>query len=429
MNIDWLSMLIPGGYNTQMVLLSVTALGLASGIAGCLLVLRKRALVVDALSHATLPGLVAAYILFVGIFGYSRNLSLLLSGALLTGGLSAVSIQLLLRFTRLREDLVIGITLSTFFGLGIVLLSVVQVLGRGSEGGLNHFIYGQAAAMTATDAWTMFYCAIAAVILAGLFLKEFRLLCFDADFGRISGMSPTLLDSFLLGLVVFVVVIGLQAVGVLLMVAFLIIPAVSARFWTERFTTMLGLSALFGAISGFIGATLSATFSGFPAGAVIVLTSGFFFVLSFLIAPRRGVLSSFLRRASLQMRIAEDHLLREIYQNMTPEVSSSTRYPLSSLKTLHTLGYIATAWLFKRLRSKGYGSKLGDSLCLTDLGISRAKRLTEHHEMWEQYLSQHSSLDASHLHHSADLAEHALDDDLADKLKRAVDFEKTKRRQ
>jgi len=417
---EWLSLVLPGAYNTQMVLLSVTALGVASGIAGSLLVLRKRALVVDALSHATLPGLVAAYLLFVGILGYSRNLTLLLSGALISGLLAAQAIQGLLRFTRLREDLVIGIVLSTYFGLGIALLSIVQVLGRGSEGGLNHFIYGQAAAMSASDAWIMFYCAVGAAILASLFLKEFRLLCFDADFGKVGGMSPGILDSLLLTLAVFVVVIGLQAVGVLLMVAFLIIPAVAARFWTERFSTMLILAAAIGGASGFIGAILSASFSGFPAGAVIVLTSGVFFTISFLIAPRRGLLSAFIRRIRLQMRIAEDHLLREIYQSLKTDPASSRRYPASDLLTLQDLDWTSEFWLSQRLRRKGYGHKAGDSIFITDLGISRAKRLTEHHEMWEQYLSQHSDLDASHLHHSADLAEHALDDDLADKLKKAL---------
>ncbi|MGP1310727.1 MAG: metal ABC transporter permease, partial [Phycisphaerales bacterium] len=170
------------GYNTSTVLLGVTLLGVAGGVVGVFALLRKRALMADALSHATLPGVALAFLAALALGFSGRSLPILLLGAAITGVLGVVCVQLLLRVSRLREDAAIGIVLSVFFGAGIVLLSIVQNSGSANAAGLNHFIYGQTAAMRVSDAALMGGIALASIVLAFLLLKEFGLVCFNAAF-------------------------------------------------------------------------------------------------------------------------------------------------------------------------------------------------------------------------------------------------------
>ncbi len=283
------------GFNTNTVILGTTLLGVAAGVIGVFALLRKRSLVTDALSHATLPGIGLAF-LGAGALGIDgRSLPVLLAGAAATGVLGVACIQALLRYTRLREDAAIGIVLSVFFGAGVVVLSYIQANAASGAAGLNKFIYGQTAAMGMGDAALMASIAGAAVVLALLLLKELTLVCFDDAFARVGGWPVGAIDLLMMGLVVLVTVAGLQAVGLILVVAMLIIPPVAARFWTERLWLLVALSGIIGGASGYLGSVVSALLPRKPAGAVIVLTAGAVFACSMLLAPARGVLAAGLR--------------------------------------------------------------------------------------------------------------------------------------
>ncbi len=169
-----------------------------------------------------------------------------------------------------------------------MLLSHIQTLGTGAEGGIAKFIYGQTATMSAREATAIALVAAAATVAVLLLFKEFRLACFDREFATAQGWPVTLIDLLMMALVVLVTVIGLRAVGLILVVALIIIPAAAARFWTERLSVMTLCAAAIGAASGYLGAAASALFPSFPAGGVIVLTAGAFFILSMLLAPARG---------------------------------------------------------------------------------------------------------------------------------------------
>ena len=285
-----------GGYNTNIVIVGTTLLGLAAGIVGVFALLRKRALMADAVSHATLPGIGAAFLFATAAGIDGRSLPVLLLGAAVSAAIGVGVVQLILRTTRLREDAAIGAVLSVFFGAGVVILSYIQKNAAGSAAGLNKFIYGQTAAMSVFDAALMAGIAIVAALTAALLLKEFALVCFNDSFARVDGWSVTLIDALMMTLVVLVTIAGLQAVGLILVVAMLIIPPVSARLWTERLWVLVILAGLIGAASGYLGASVSALLPRKPAGAVIVLTSGVGFVISLLAAPSRGVLATLLRR-------------------------------------------------------------------------------------------------------------------------------------
>lgn len=285
------------GYNTGVVMAGAAALGAAAGGVGAFLLLRARAMAADAVGHATLPGIVLAFVAAGALGAEGRALPILLAGAALTGILGMAAAEALTRRTRLAPDAAIAIALSVFYAVGIVLLSWLQTLPAGSQGGLESFILGQAAALSAAEALGL---AFTALLALGLLLALFRplgVLCFDEHHARARGWPVAGLDAALLGLGVVVTVLGLQSVGLVLVVALLILPAVAARFWSERLAGIFWLSVAFGAGGAFLGAAASSIWPRAPTGASIVLALGLVFAASLLAAPRRGIVAEAVRRA------------------------------------------------------------------------------------------------------------------------------------
>ena len=232
-------LLLAVAYNTLVVLTGVSLLGACAGVVGCFAVLRRRSLTGDALAHAALPGLCLAY-LIVG----QREREPMLFAALATGLLGIALIAALRRWTRVKEDAAIGVVLS-FFGVGVVLLSVIQGLPGGARAGLQSYNLGQTAGLTREDVAFIGGLALLTVLVVLVLYKEFKLITFDQGFARVQGWPALRLDLALMGLIALVVVLGLPAVGVLLVAALLIVPAAAARFWTQRLWLMLMLSAGF----------------------------------------------------------------------------------------------------------------------------------------------------------------------------------------
>lgn len=389
------------GFNTNAVIIAATLLGIAAGIIGAFALLRKRSLTADALSHATLPGIAGAF-LIASALGYAgRSLPILLVGATVSGILGVGLIHLILTKTRLREDAAIGIVLSVFFGIGVVLLSVIQSTPSSGAAGINHFIYGQTAAMLTQDAITMGVIAIVATLIALVAMKEITAVCFNESFATVAGISAGLIDTLILALIVLVTVAGLQAVGLILIVAMLIIPPAAARFWTDRVRRLVILSALIGALSGFLGSSVSALLPRKPAGAVIVLTAGCIFLLSMLIAPGRGVIAQLIQSSRLRLRISIDHTLEHMFE-----------HPGNPLNTPILLRFI--------LRLNGYTDSFARSGALTQVGLERGRRVRRNHMLWEQYLITQADIAPSHVDWSVDLVEHVLDEKLIRKLEREI---------
>ncbi len=398
---------LQAGYNAAIVVLGAALLGAAAGLVGTFALLRKRALMGDALAHSALPGLAAAFLVGSALGVQGKSLPLLLTGATISGIFGVLTVQFIVRHTRLPEEAAIGAVLSVFFGIGIVGLSIIQSLSLGGEGGLHHFIYGQTAAMRSVDAQTAFALTIAVIALALLLLKEFRLVCFDAEFALVSGWPVSVIDLLMMGMVVLVTVVGLQAVGLLLIVALLVIPPTSARFWTDRLGLMCGLSALIGALSGYVGAALSALLPRLPAGAVIVLCAGALFIASFLLAPQRGLIATALRSIALRLRVTEEHLFRDAYERIEGSEASGA-LALYQVSSPCLRGLI---WL--RTRGSGHLRRNGT---LTDSGRARGQTLTRNHRLWEEYLVTHASALPGQVDLSADLAEHVLSQDVVREL-------------
>jgi manganese/zinc/iron transport system permease protein len=402
-------------------MLGIAALGAAAGLIGSFATLRRRALMGDVLSHATLPGLCAAFLASVALGGSGRAMPILLLGAVASGVLGVLAVHALARTSRLPEDAAMGAVLASFFGLGTVLLSHVQTLGTGAEGGITKLIYGQAATMSAADAQLIALTAAGATLACALLFKELRLIAFDPGFAAAQGWPVGHLDLALMALIVSVTVVGLQAVGLIMVVALLIVPAAAARFWTERLSTMALAAAAIGAVSGYLGAAASALFPSFPAGAVIVLTAGAVFLASFLLAPRRGLIGRAVRHLGLRVEVGSEHVLRGAFE-MIERAGLDRPAPIPPVALLRLRRWSAT-WLWVLttwLRWRGLVRRTADGLVLTPAGLERAHRLVRRHRLWEQFLVSHADLAPSHVDRAADIVEHVLSAEMIAELERAL---------
>ena len=297
-------LLLQGGWNTAVVCIGAALLGAAGGICGSFAMLRRRSLVSDAASHATLPGVVLAFMAGTWLLGSGRSLPLLLAGAAVTAVLAVLAVQWIRDRTRLPEDAAIASVLSVGYGLGMVLLSLAQVMPQGGQAGLEKFLLGATAGMLESEAWLIGLCAAGIALAAAFLFKELGAVAFDPLYAEASGIPVRRLDLLLMALVLAVVVIGLKAVGLVLVVAVLVIPPAAARFWTERLGRMVLLAAAFGAAGSDAGAALAATAPDLPTGGLIVLTLAAIFVASLLLAPARGLVAAALRRGRQRAAIA-----------------------------------------------------------------------------------------------------------------------------
>jgi len=352
------------GYNTSIVLAGVIALGIGGGVIGVFSFLRKRALISDAISHATLPGIAIAFLIGIALGGTGRNLALLMAGAATTGVLGVLCVQWIRDYTRLPEDTAIGTVLSVFFGLGIVLLSHIQTLEAAGQAGLNSFLLGSTAALTAGEAQLIGGASLLTILIALLLLKEFGAVAFDEGFAAAQGWRIARLDLAMIGLLLAIVAIGLKTVGLVLIIALVIIPPASARFWTEKLGRLVALSGLFGGLAGWTGGSLSALLPDMPAGAVIVLAAATIFAFSLMFAPRRGVIGWAVQRLKMRLRAASVRGLLAMADGYLPPDGLS----------------------YQVIRLRGYID--GDAR-ITESGRRAAAEMRRQDRLWQTYRTRH----------------------------------------
>ena len=270
-------------YTFQVVALGAALLGMASGMIGSFAVLRRQSLLGDVVSHAALPG-IAAVFLMTG----TKDTVWLLIGALCSGLTATGFIIGVVRYSRVKFDTALALGMSVFFGLGLVLLTYVQKIPNSNQAGLQRFIFGQAAVLLKSDILVIAVTGAALLALTLLFWKEFKLLGFDPEFARSLGLPTRSLNVLLSAMTVAAIIAGLQTVGVILMSAMLVAPAVAARQWTNRLGVMVGLAALFGAVSGVAGTLASSALPKLPAGPAIVVAADVLVLISLALGRARS---------------------------------------------------------------------------------------------------------------------------------------------
>jgi manganese/zinc/iron transport system permease protein len=280
---------------------------------------------------------------------------------------------------------------------------------------LESFIYGNTASMTTQDAQFVFVSALVLLLLCGGLFKEFSLLCFDEAFACAAGWPVKILDVLLMGAVVLVTVIGLQSVGILLVVALLVIPPAAARFWTDNLGTMAVISSLIGAASALAGVMISAMFPKMPTGALIVLAATCLFAWGFLAGTRRGLLTRWLAERRAEQRLHSEHMLRAIFECaecIGPVVKHSdilAKRPWEKSEVIRNIFQLAESGLVT-------ASPEGQTVQLTGRGEIEARRLVRNHRLWELYLLNHADVAPARVDRDADLIEHVLDPRLVEEL-------------
>ena len=364
--------LLPGvfaDYTVRVVALGAALLGAVSGALGSFAVLRKQSLLGDAISHAALPGIVLAFLLT----GSKATLVLVL-GAAVAGWVGTLMVMWVVTATRVKEDSALGLILSVFFGLGLVLLTYVQRLPMASQAGLDRFLFGQAATLLERDVMVIGGLGGVAVLITLLAWKEFKLLSFDPEFGASLGIGMRAVDVLLTTVLVLAIVIGLQTVGVVLMSAMVVAPGAAARQWTDRTGHMVALAACFGAASGVAGAVVSSLVDRLPTGPTIVLCLSAGVLASLLFAPRRGLVWNWFRTQRRHRGLQSEGVLRDLYDLAGHHGHTAHGHPVAALEAMR-MGHGSVRRSLAALREQGLAQVTnGDSWALTGRGVEEAAR-------------------------------------------------------
>ncbi len=267
-------------YTLCIVLLGTTLVGITSGIVGCFVVLQRQSLLGDALAHATLPGL-AAMFLYTG----SKTSPLLFVGALISAMLGAYCIKLINKHSTLKKETSLGIVLSTSFGLGTVLLSVIQTYPTAHKAGINKFLLGNAATLLYQD--LMGIIAITAIVIATVIAcwKEFKIFIFNREFADSVGIKTAYIEFILTIITILTIIIGLHAVGAVLISSLLIAPATAAAQWTKKLFFMIMFSSFCSCLATITGTLMSSSMPHLPTGPVIIVIATLCTLFSIVCAP------------------------------------------------------------------------------------------------------------------------------------------------
>ncbi len=403
--------------NIRYVALGTVLLGASSALVGCFTFLRKKALVGDTIAHSILPGICLSFIIFK-----TKDPLMLLLGAMISGWVSVYLVDYISAKSKIKPDTAIGLVLSVFFGIGILLLTYIQHSGNAAQAGLDKFLFGKAASMVQNDVITF---GIVSVLLIGtiiLFFKQFSLISFDINFAKTIGLPVRMFEILLSTLTVLAVAIGIQTVGVVLMAAMLITPAAAARFWTDKLKVMIVIAAIIGAFSGLFGAFISYTAPSMPTGPWIVVVLSFIAIGSLLVAPKNGAISKMKRQQKNKRKILEDNILKLLYKLGEKEDDYFKNRSITKLKNHREIPENKFLKGLKILKKKNQVVHINDQWVLTEEGKQAGMRIVRIHRLWELYLTTYLRIAPDHVHEDAETIEHIITPEMELKLEHLLDF-------
>jgi len=401
---------------------------LAAALVGVLVFLRKQSLLGESLSHASYPGVVVGVVV-ASPWITTKNEGLVIAvavaaGAFVTAWIGLLVIELLQRKVGVRIDAALCFVLSAFFGIGLTIASHVQFTHTTLYLKMLPYLYGQPATMT--DVHIVIYGILSLVILLMVILlhKELQAISFDRDFAASLGINVKTIDAVILFLVVLAVVVGIRSVGVVLMSAMLIAPAVAARQWTNNFTMLLIIAALIGLVSGFLGNYLSVEGNRYfsrgdaywrfalPTGPMIVLVAGVMCILSLLLASERGLLWRKLRALRFRYRCICENILKTLWH-----FGSENEIALEVVAKYQDISSIYLKFILWRLSSHRWVNNTKPRYyCLTNDGRQWAAKIVRLHRLWELYLADYVGVGVERVHRNAEEMEHIISSEVEEQL-------------
>lgn len=400
---DWLNFLLLRDPNVFMVVIGTVLLGASAALVGSFSFLRKQSLIGDAVAHSILPGVVLAFLI-----SGSKNPIYLMIGALISGWLSILLINLIRNRSKLKSDASIGITLSFFFGIGIVLLTYAQHHAGANMAGLDQYLFGKAASMNSMDVRIFSIMSVVLFAVVILFRRAFILISFDRDFAMSKGLAVNFYELMLSTLTILAIALGIQAVGMILMAALIITPAASARQWTNKMGNFMMLTVLFGMIAGYVGSFISYSAPQMPTGPWIVMALSFITLISVVFAPEKGIISRHRKKKFNAQKILVENIVKAFF-HLNEKVGGKNAK--ISLDQLNTIMKTDTSRLVKGLgilKQKELVVKAGDQWKLTRDGVAESRRIVRLHRLWELYLTRKMLIDPSLVHADAEAIEHVI---------------------
>lgn len=372
-------------------------LGINCGLLGSFLVVRRLSMVGDTLSHAVLPGIVAGY-----LWNHSKDPVTMLIGACIAGVIGSLLISAISATTRLKEDAAQGIVLTFFFAVGLMLIAM---LPPGNKSGVDKLLYGQLAGMDTRDVAWLAKSTGLAVVVCFLGYRGFLVLSFDRVFGSLCGLPVRILHYGLMLLTTLAIVLAMEAVGVILVSALLIIPAATALLLTDRMSRIVLLAPALGITAVVAGSFFSFVFDGLAAGSMVVICAAALFALAFCFGKEYGLLARWFQRLRSRKKVMQENALKSIYRFLEDRhLAMETQFSVDEIPTLE-------ASALRRLRGVGLvTSGAGDKFALTSKGLSDARGIVRRHRLWELYLAQRARFALDHVHDDAEKMEHMMDD-------------------
>lgn len=264
------------------------SVGVFAGAFGCFLYLRKQSLASDVIGHSSLLGVVGAFV-FASLWLEVNPQSMLVVtvGAAASGLAAFVLTNWITHHTPLGHDAAMAVSLSLFYGGGMTALFMLNTSSIPGRGGIGNYIFGNAATTRAVDIRTTIGIGLFITLLLVLFWKEFKIYSFDPVASTMYGFLPKIMNPLMFTTITVAIIMGIKSVGMMLMVAFAILPAAATHQFCRRLSTMVGCSALIGGLSGGLGAYISIMLGKVPTGPVVVLVLFTFFLLGILFSPKR----------------------------------------------------------------------------------------------------------------------------------------------
>ncbi|AKK04481.1 ABC-type Mn2+/Zn2+ transport system, permease component [Corynebacterium mustelae] len=277
-------------FSYRRIVIGTVLIGACSGAMGAFLYLRRQSLMSDVIGHSATPGVMGAF-LIVGLTaaGFdARSMPVIVVGALVTGLLSVVLANRVAETTRIGIDATMAVMLSLFLGGGLLLLQIIQRSRIKGKGGIEELMFGNAATLTNLDVTTIAVVTAVVFVILALMWRPFNLLTFDPTLAQVSGVRTQRISPVLFGIIVLAIVIGVKAVGLILMIAFAVFPPAAARQFSRTVGQMALLSGVFGACAAVIGTYISVAVGKVPTGPVIVIVLSIIVAISMVITPSRG---------------------------------------------------------------------------------------------------------------------------------------------
>lgn len=385
-----------------------------SALVGVICMLKKRSLLGEALSHATYPGIVISVVIAQAFCTVSEGLiSVAIAlGAFFSSIIGLLAIEYMEKKQGINSDVALCFILSTFLGTGVLLASKIQITHALLYQKVQIFLYGQIATLLKVHLWMYGVLALLTCLVICILFQEIRISIFDKNYARSIGISSKSIDMICFFVIIWAIVIGLRSVGIIMMSGMLIIPATTARQYTNRLSTLFILSGVFGIISAFVGSILSmqplwmlskGKALYMPTGPLIVLVASALCLISLLLAPSRGLLFRKIRIFQFNYKCLLENILKKIWQ-----LQVNRAVPLIELKRCFSGFPLLFTISLYQLQKRHWIVRKNGQIALTSEGVRRAEYIVRLHRLWEAYLFSCLDVDIKKVHASAEEMEHIL---------------------